>query len=198
PLEQQVNLLRFLQEKTIQHVGGIEYIAIDTRVIAATHVDLERAVKEGRLREDLYYRLNVLQLTTPNLRERVADIEMLANYFFKKFSEEKHPKVKGFSQECIQAMKYFAWRGNVREMMNRIRRAMVMCDKKLISAADLGIESTSVGFNELSLREIKDQAEKIAIQEAIARAEQNIALASRHLGISRVMLYRLMNKYDLI
>ena len=198
PLEQQVNLLRFLQEKTIQHVGGIEYIAIDTRVIAATHVDLERAMKEGRLREDLYYRLNVLQLTTPNLRDRVADIEMLANYFFKKFSEEKHPKVKGFSQECIQAMKYFAWRGNVREMMNRIRRAMVMCDKKLISAADLGIESTSVGFNELSLREIKDQAEKIAIQEAIARAEQNIALASRHLGVSRVMLYRLMNKYDLI
>jgi DNA-binding NtrC family response regulator len=95
-------------------------------------------------------------------------------------------------------MKYFAWRGNVREMMNLIRRGMVMCDKKLISATDLGIESTSAGFGDLSLREIKDQAEKQAIQEAIARAEQNIALASRHLGISRVMLYRLMNKYDLV
>ena len=198
PLEQQVNLLRFLQEKTIQRVGGTEHIAIDTRVIAATHVDLERAVKEGRLREDLYYRLNVLQLRTPSLRERVADIEMLANYFFNKFSAEKHPNVKGFSHECIQAMKYFSWRGNVREMMNRIRRGMVMCDKKFISAADLGIESTSAGFDELSLREIKEQAEKQAIQEAIARAEQNIALASRHLGISRVMLYRLMNKYDLV
>lgn len=197
PLEQQVNLLRFLQEKTIQRVGGTENIEIDTRVIAATHVDLERAVKEGRLREDLYYRLNVLQLRTPNLRERAADIEMLAKYFFNKFSEEKHPNVKGFSQECIQAMRYFSWRGNVREMMNRIRRGMVMCDKKLISASDLGIESTPTGFNELSLREIKEQAEKQAIQEAIARAEQNIALASRHLGISRVMLYRLMNKYDL-
>jgi PAS domain S-box-containing protein len=198
PLEQQVNLLRFLQEKTIQRVGGTEHIAIDTRVIAATHVDLERAVKEGRLREDLYYRLNVLQLRTPSLRERAADIEILANYFFNKFSAEKHPNVKGFSQECIQAMRYFSWRGNVREMMNRIRRGMVMCDKKLISASDLGIESTSTGFNELSLREIKEQAEKEAIQEAIARAEQNIALASRHLGISRVMLYRLMNKYDLV
>jgi PAS domain S-box-containing protein len=198
PLEQQVSLLRFLQEKTIQRVGGIEYIAIDTRVIAATHVDLERAVKEGRLREDLYYRLNVLQLTTPSLRERVADIEILANYFFNKFSKEKHPNVKGFSQECIQTMKYFAWRGNVREMMNRIRRGMVMCDKNLISAADLGIESTSAGFDKLSLREIKEQAEKQAIREAIARAGQNIALASRHLGISRVMLYRLMNKYDLV
>jgi PAS domain S-box-containing protein len=198
PLEQQVNLLRFLQEKTIQRVGGTEHIAIDTRIIAATHVDLERAVKEGRLREDLYYRLNVLQLRTPSLRERVADIEILANYFFNKFSEEKHPNVKGFSQECIQAMKYFSWRGNVREMMNRIRRAMVMCDKKLISATDLGIESTSTDFDERSLREIKDQAEKLAIQEAIARAKQNIALASRHLGISRVMLYRLMNKYDLV
>ncbi|MFT5717882.1 MAG: PAS domain S-box-containing protein [Oleiphilaceae bacterium] len=199
PLEQQVNLLRFLQEQTIQRVGGTEHIAIDARVIAATHVDLDRAVKEGRLREDLYYRLNVLQLRTPSLREHSADIEILANYFFNKFSKEKQPNVKGFSQECIQAMKYFPWPGNVREMMNRIRRGMVMCDKKLISSADLGIESsTSTGFNELSLREIKDQAEKHAIQEAIARAKQNIALASRHLGISRVMLYRLMNKYDLV
>lgn len=198
PLEQQVNLLRFLQEKTIQRVGGTEHIEIDARVIAATHVDLERAVKEGRLREDLYYRLNVLQLRTPNLRERTADIEILANYFFNKFSEEKHPNVKGFSKECINAMKYFTWQGNVREMMNCIRRGMVMCDKKLISAADLGIEFTSTSFDGLSLREIKEQAEKQAIQEAIARAEQNIALASRHLGISRVMLYRLMNKYDLV
>ena len=198
PLEQQVNLLRFLQEKTIQRVGGTEHIAIDTRVIAATHVDLERAVKEGRLREDLYYRLNVLQLRTPRLRDRVGDIEILANYFFNKYSEEKHSNVKGFSQECISAMKFFSWPGNVREMMNRIRRGMVMCDKRLISAADLGIEATSTNFDGLSLREIKDQAEKKAIQEAIVRAEQNIALASRHLGISRVMLYRLMNKYDLV
>tara|TARA_R110002050_G_scaffold9504_1_gene33260 strand:+ start:412733 stop:414682 length:1950 start_codon:yes stop_codon:yes gene_type:complete len=198
PLDQQVNLLRFLQEKTIQRVGGTEHIEIDARVIAATHVDLERAVKEGRLREDLYYRLNVLQLRTPSLRDRMADIEILASYFFDKFSDEKHPNVKGFSQECISAMKYFTWRGNVREMMNRIRRGMVMCDKKLISAADLGIEYTSTNCDELSLKEIKEQAEKQAIQEAIARAEQNIALASRHLGISRVMLYRLMNKYDLV
>lgn len=198
PLEQQVNLLRFLQEKTIQRVGGTENIDIDTRVIAATNVDLERAVKEGRLREDLYYRLNVLQLRIPSLRERAADIEILANYFFNKFSDEKHPNVKGFSQECINAMKYFAWRGNVREMMNRIRRGMVMCDNKLISAADLDIEVTSTNCEGLSLKEIKEQAEKQAIQQAIARAEQNIALASRHLGISRVMLYRLMNKYDLV
>jgi PAS domain S-box-containing protein len=198
PLEQQVNLLRFLQEKTIQRVGGTVHIDIDTRVIAATHVDLERAVKEGRLREDLYYRLNVLQLIMPSLRERVGDIEILANYFFNKFSDEKHPNVKGFSQDCINAMKYFSWRGNVREMMNRIRRGMVMCDENLLTAADLGIESSSPNFDWLSLKEIKSQAEKHAIQEAIARAGQNIALAARHLGISRVMLYRLMNKYDLV
>jgi|GEM_PF-2375863 len=197
PLEQQVNLLRFLQEKTIQRVGGTEHIDIDTRVIAATHVDLERAVKEGQLREDLYYRLNVLHLIMPSLHERVGDIEILANYFFDKFSDEKNANVKGFSQDCINAMKYYSWRGNVREMMNRIRRGMVMCDKKLISAADLGIEFTSTNSDELSLKEIKEQAEKQAIQKAIARAEQNIALASRYLGISRVMLYRLINKYDL-
>jgi DNA-binding NtrC family response regulator len=112
-----------------------------------------------------------LQLQTPNLRERVGDIEILANYFFNKFSAEKHPNVKGFSQECIQAMIYFSWPGNVREMMNRIRRGMVMCDKKLISAADLGIESTSTGFDERSLKEIKNQAEKHAIEETIDRAE---------------------------
>tara|TARA_R110002049_G_scaffold52463_2_gene146874 strand:- start:3209 stop:5122 length:1914 start_codon:yes stop_codon:yes gene_type:complete len=198
PLEQQVNLLRFLQEKTIQRVGGTEHVEIDARVIAATHVDLERAVKEGRLREDLYYRLNVLQLRTPSLRERVGDIEILANYIFNKYSDEKHPNVKGFSQECINAMKHFSWRGNVREMMNRIRRGMVMCDKKLISAADLDIDSTSTGFDGLSLKEIKEQAEKQAIQQAIAQSEHNIALASRRLGISRVMLYRLLNKYDLV
>ncbi len=197
PLEQQINLLRFLQEKTIQRVGGNEHIHVDVRVISATHIDLENAVAAGRLREDLYYRLNVLHLKTPPLREREGDIELLAYYFFEQFAEEKRANVRGFSASCIKTMNYYAWKGNVRELINRIRHALVMCDNHLISAADLGIEGNSPYFQWISLKEIKDRAEKEAIQQALERTDGNISVAARHLSISRVMLYRLIDKYQI-
>lgn len=197
PLDQQINLLRFLQEKTIQRVGGNEHIHVDVRVISATHVDLESAVADGRLREDLYYRLNVLQLKTPPLRERNGDIELLAYYFFEKFADETRANVRGFSASCIKTMNYYAWKGNVRELINRIRRALVMCDNHLISAADLGIEGESPYFQWISLKEIKDRAEKEAIQQALERTNGNISVTARHLSISRVMLYRLIDKYQI-
>lgn len=197
PLDQQINLLRFLQEGTIQRVGSNQPVPINTRVIAATHVDLNHAVKSGKLREDLFYRLNVLQLRTPPLRERQGDIELLANYFFKKFSHEKSSNVRGFSQSCLAVMRDYAWEGNVRELVNRIRHAMVMCENRLISAEDLGIDQKCQFFHFLSLKEVRDRAEKEAINNALHRLQKNVTLVARTLGVSRVTLYRLIEKHGI-
>jgi len=198
PLSQQINLLRFLQEKTIQRVGGTKGISVDVRVIAATHDCLETAVLEGKFRDDLYYRLNVLQLDLAPLREREGDIELLAYYFFSKFIDEKRPSVKGFSNSCIKRMKTYGWPGNIREMMNRIRRSMVMSDNKFLTETDLGIAATPLlpSSGAKSLKDIKAAAECDAIRQELLRTD-NITLAASDLGISRVMLYRLMTKYNI-
>ncbi|HET9122234.1 MAG TPA: sigma-54 dependent transcriptional regulator, partial [Acidiferrobacteraceae bacterium] len=160
PLDQQVNLLRFLQEKTVQRVGGTEAIPINVRVLAATHVDLEQAVKQGRFREDLYYRLHVLYIKIPPLRERQGDVELLARYFFDKFSRDKSRAVKGFSQQALQVMNNYEWPGNVRELINRVRRAMVMCENRMIKAADLGLDRRNGRRQVVSLNEARMVAEK--------------------------------------
>jgi DNA-binding NtrC family response regulator len=197
PLDQQINLLRFLQEGTIQRVGGSQQIPVNARVIAATHVDLEKAVKSGKLREDLFYRLNVLQLHTPPLRDRVGDIELLANYFFQKFSHEKSHNVKGFSQSCLTVMKDYHWEGNVRELVNRIRHAMVMCESRMISAEDLGIDQSSPHYHFMTLKEAKNRAEQEAILNTLARHNHNVTAAAKTLGVSRVTLYRLIEKHGI-
>jgi transcriptional regulator with PAS, ATPase and Fis domain len=197
PLCQQSNLLRFLQEKTIQRVGGTESIHVDVRVTAATHVDLEMAISCGEFREDLYYRLNVLQLNLVPLREREGDVELLAHYFFQKFSHEKKPIVKGFSDDCIKKMGFCPWPGNVREMMNRIRRSMVMCDKEFITAFDLGIGKPLVKYELNSLKKVKDDAEHEAVRLELIKTKNNISLAAKNLAISRVTLYRLITKYEI-
>lgn len=197
PLDQQINLLRFLQEGTIQRVGGNEQIPVDARVIAATHVDLQQAVKNGRLREDLFYRLNVLHLRTPPLRDRPSDIELLANYFFKKFCHEKNKRVQGFSKSCLAVMRDYTWDGNVRELVNRIRHAMVMCENRLISAEDMGIDQSSPLFHFMTLKEAKERAERDAILNTLARKQNNVTLTAKSLGVSRVTLYRLLEKHHL-
>jgi DNA-binding NtrC family response regulator len=197
PLEMQVNLLRFLQEKTIERVGAHEPITVDVRVIAATHVDMEKAVAEGRFREDLYYRLHVLDVKVPPLRERQGDIELLAWYFFKKFAAEKRHNVQGFSQEALRIMNSYDWPGNVREMINRIRRAMVMCENRLITPADLGLERRVAKRQLVTLEEARLAAEKEAIQSALKCTRNNVSRAAHELGVSRVTLYRLMEKCGL-
>ncbi len=199
PLELQVNLLRFLQERTIERVGGTEKIHVDVRVLAATHVDLEAAVREGRFREDLYYRLNVLQIKTPALRDRQGDIEVLAKYFFDKFSNEKRRNVKGFSPSALQLMNRHSWPGNVRELISRIRRAMVMCEKRLIAPEDLDLDRRA-GKRLIAiptLEAARTTAEMEAIRSALQKNKGNLTTASRELGVSRVTLYRLMEKYEL-
>ncbi|MEK6550889.1 MAG: sigma-54 dependent transcriptional regulator [Pseudomonadota bacterium] len=195
-LDLQINLLRFLQERTIERVGGTEKIAVDVRIIAATHVNLEKAVSDGSFREDLYYRLHVLNLQVPPLRDRTGDVELLARFFFDKFSKDHRPQVKGFGLRAIQAMNEHAWPGNVRELINRVRRAMVMSEKRMISAEDLGLLTTAAHSSRiLTLDQARAQAEKSAIQSCLQRSRENITRAAHDLGVSRVTLYRLMEKH---
>ncbi|XKE45547.1 sigma-54 dependent transcriptional regulator [Halomonas organivorans] len=198
PLDMQVNLLRFLENHTIQRVGGLKEIEVDVRVLAATHVDLENAVAEGRFREDLYHRLNVLQVKVPALRERGEDIEILAKYFFKCFSNEKSMQVKGFTKESLAIMRLYDWPGNIRELINRVRRAMVMCEHPLIRPSDLGLERRhSPSRYAESLEEARDMAERSVVLAGLSRNSFNVQHAARELGISRVTLYRLMEKHHI-
>lgn len=197
PLELQTNLLRFLQEKTISRLGSTKSTVIDARVIAATHADLERAVAQGRFREDLYYRLHVLHLYMPPLRERHGDIELLANHFLEKFSLEGHGRNYGFTRRAMQAMQGYAWPGNVRELINRVRRALAMCEGGLITQADLGLQLSS-SQEPQALGRVRAAAEREAVQSTLQAAGHNISLAARNLGVSRVTLYRLLEKHALL
>ena len=197
PLELQVNLLRFLQAQTIQRVGGIEEIPLDVRVVAATHEDLEACVAERRFREDLYYRLQVLPLRMPPLRERGDDIERLARFYFEKFARERPVTVNGFSQEALAVMGRHDWPGNIREMINRIRRAMVMSENRLIFPTDLGLDQGAGGSRVRTLAQARAQAEEQAVRSALRRSGSNISKAARLLGVTRPTLYRLMETYGL-
>lgn len=197
PLDLQVNLLRFLQEKTINKVGSSSQIPVDVRVVSATNVNLEKAVEEGRFREDLYYRLNVLHLDMPPLRERGEDVELLAKHFVQKFAKSMNPNLKGFNQQAIEAVNRYPWPGNVREMINRIQRAVVMCEGKLIKPRDLGLDQDAPNSTLITLAEARAQAEKEAIEKTLSVMRNNVSNAAKRLGISRVTLYRLMELHSI-
>lgn len=196
PLDLQVILLRFLQEKTIDRIGGGTQLHVDVRIIAATHIDLEQAVRAGRFREDLYYRLNVLHLEVPPLRDRDNDVELLVKHCWAEFMAEKSPQAEGFSNEALYVMNHHLWPGNVRELINRTRRAMIMVDKRLITPEDLGLERRVVRQTGTTLKEAREASEKQAVNLALQKAKGNVSLAAKRLGISRVCLYRLIKKYE--
>jgi DNA-binding NtrC family response regulator len=197
PLELQANLLRFLQEKTIVRVGSTQRIPIDVRVIAATHVDLERAVRDGRFREDLFYRLNVLHLRVPPLRERGGDIELIVQALFEAYAEQKNAVVQGFSREALRTMAAYSWPGNVRELMNRVQHAMIMAEHRLITPADLGLTAAGQPKNVVTLSRARAAAESDVIRATLRSNANNVSRAARELGISRVTLYRLMEKFGI-
>jgi DNA-binding NtrC family response regulator len=197
PKDQQANLLRFLQEKTIYRVGSTRSIAVDVRVIAASHVDLHRAVGQGLFREDLYYRLSVLPLAVPPLRERCADVPLLAEHFFRVYAADKPAALKGFSSAATQALRQHCWPGNVRELINRTRRAMVLAEGRLIQPADLGLADVDRPAHAAALDESRIAAERAAVLASLERAGNNIARAARDLGVSRMTLYRLLDKHDI-
>jgi DNA-binding NtrC family response regulator len=196
PLELQAHLLRFLEEKTIVRLGSNRSIPVDVRVIAATHVDLEDAVKRGRIREDLFYRLNVLHLDVPPLRDRPGDVELLAAALFRKFADQKKPFVRGFSEEALRLMRGYSWPGNVRELLNRVQHAMILCETRLVWPRDLGLQS-SHPRDSVPLSSARAAFERTVIQSTLHHHDQNVSKAARALGISRVTLYRLMDKFDI-
>lgn len=197
-LDMQVNLLRFLQENTIKRIGSNEDIKVDVRVIAATNIDLFKAVQTGVFREDFYYRINVLHIETPSLRERKEDIELLAKYFFEKFDKEKHGKLTGFSAAALEVIKQHQWPGNIREMINRIRSAMIMSENNFLTPEDLKLERRlQSSRHTMLLSDVRELAERKAIYAALSRNQNNITITAKELGISRITLYRLMGKLDI-
>jgi len=196
PLESQASLLRFVQERTIQRLGGHDAIAVDVRIISATHVDLEEAVRAGRFRADLYHRLCVLRLEEPPLRARGRDIELLAQRMFERYRGDSPRHIRGFSAAAIKAMYRYEWPGNVRELINRVRRAIVMAESRAITPADLELEGC-VETQMSTLAEARDHAERRAIEQALARHRFRLSAAAQELEVSRATLYRLMLAHGL-
>ena len=216
----QVKLLRFLQEKVIQRVGGREDIAVNTRIVAATNVDIQKSISDGKFREDLYYRIGVITIELPPLRERGEDIELLANIFLRRFGQEFGKKVRGFSTAARTWLKTYDWPGNVRELENKIKRAVVMTEGSIVDAGDLGFEESSetldsdqvsgnsnqqdaldiggqFSFVGMTLKEARFQIDSILLQQAIERSEGNILKAAEELAVSRPTFYDLLKKHGL-
>ena len=198
PLPLQVKLLRFLQERTIERIGGRKSIAVDTRIVCATHQDLEAMIADGRFREDLFYRLAEIVVKIPGLAERPGDATLLAKAFLKRFAKEMNPSVKGFAADALAAIDSWPWPGNVRELENRVKRAVIMADSKLVCAADLDLESNEAeAAMPLNLKSAREETDRKIIRHALARSEGNISNTAKLLGISRPTLYDLLKQYDL-
>jgi two-component system NtrC family response regulator len=197
PLPLQVKLLRFIQERVIERIGGRKPIAVDTRIVSATHQDLPQMIKAATFREDLYYRLAEIVVRIPSLAERHGDSVLLAKHFLHRFAREMNPQVKGLSPGALAAIDGWPWPGNVRELENRMKRAVIMADGKLVSAEDLDLEARTEAALPVNLKSARELADRRAIRQALARAENNISSAAKLLGISRPTLYDLMKQYDL-
>ncbi|MGX5711456.1 PEP-CTERM-box response regulator transcription factor [Sphingopyxis terrae subsp. ummariensis] len=197
PLPLQVKLLRFLQERTIERIGGRKPIAVDTRIVCATHRDLDAMIAQGAFRDDLYYRLAEMVVKIPALAERPGDAVLLARHFLHKYAPEMNPAVRGFAPDALQAIDAARWPGNVRELENRIKRAVIMADGKLVSKDDLDMagRGDEPGESHLNLRSAREAADRVAIRRAMTQSEGNISLASKLLGISRPTLYDLLKQY---
>lgn len=198
PVALQVKLLRFLQERTIERIGGRKTIAVDTRIVCATHQDLEAMIGLGAFREDLFYRLAEIVVRIPTLAERPGDAVLLAKRFLARFAAEMNPAIKGFAPDALAAIDGWGWPGNVRELENRVKRAVIMAEGKLIGAADLDlVGGAGEGEAELNLKVARERADRRMIRQALARTEGNISNTAKLLGISRPTLYDLLKQYDL-
>lgn len=199
PLSLQAKLLRFLQERTIERLGGRQEIAVDVRIVCATHQDLLAQSKEGQFREDLYYRLAEIVVNIPPLRERVGDAALLAHAFVRRFAQEQNRSAMTLGDDAVRAIEMHGWPGNIRELENCIRRACIMADGNQIGCEDVGLKVGQVDeFDDsFDLRKVRDQAEKQAIVAALGRVNGNVAKASELLGVSRPTLYDLMHRLGL-
>lgn len=195
PLNLQAKLLRFLQERVIERVGGRSEIPVDVRVICATNKNLEEMVKTGSFREDLFYRICEMTVVIPPLRNRLGDKVLLARHFKLKFAKEHGQNVTGFTPDAIAAIENYSWPGNIREMENKIKRAVIMADGKHVTREDLGL--AEAGELSLNLRHVRQEAERGAILRALSMTDNNISAAAKLLGVTRPTFYDLIKKYDM-
>ena len=197
PLPLQVKLLRFLQERVIERIGSRKPIPVDTRIVCATHQDLDAMIAATRFREDLYYRLAEIVVRIPSLSARPGDALLIARMLVKKFARDMGSPIRGFAPDALAAIDGWRWPGNVRELENKLKRAVIMADGKLITAEDLDLlpERDDGGF--LNLKAVREVADRTAITRALARSEGNISSAAKMLGISRPTLYDLLKQYGI-
>ena len=199
PLSLQSKLLRFLQERTIERVGGRQEIAIDVRVVCATHQDLKAQIKEGQFREDLYYRLAEIVVDIPPLRARRGDAVLLAHAFLKRFAQEQHRGPMLLSEDALTAVDAYEWPGNVRELLNAVKRASIMAEGNRINCEDIGLpkperDAADADTAMFDLRNVRERAEREAIVTVLARTNGNVAKAAEVLGVTRPTLYDLMSR----
>jgi two-component system NtrC family response regulator len=197
PLSLQVKLLRFLQEQTIERVGGRKEIQVDTRVIAATNVDLKTAVEQGKFREDLYYRVAVVTVKIPALRDRTGDARLLAQSLLTNLVRKNESKSLKFSPEALRAIDRYHWPGNVRELENRVRRAFIMAEGRQITAQDLELSLAGDKLAGSTLKEAREALERDMVEQTLRKNSGNISAAAADLGVSRPTLYELMEKLGL-
>jgi two-component system NtrC family response regulator len=197
PLGLQAKLLRFLQERVIERVGGRREIAVDTRLVCATHRDLPALIADGRFREDLYYRLSEIALHLPPLREREGDAVLMAHHFLEQYAASAATPLRGYSESALQALDRHHWPGNVRELQNRVKRAVIMADGPRITSRDLELPSPEGDPGELDLRRRREEVELAVLRRALARCGGNIASAARLTGVSRPTFYDLMRQHGL-
>ncbi|HEC17049.1 MAG TPA: PEP-CTERM-box response regulator transcription factor [Sedimenticola sp.] len=197
PAALQAKLLRFLQERVIERVGGRQEIAVDVRVVCATHQDLVKQIKEGRFREDLYYRINEATILVPPLRERRDDAVMLARAFLQRFANEMGQAAREFSREALEAIEHYGWPGNVRELENRVKRAIVMADGPQITVEDLELSAPEVEAEPFNLRIVREEAERRAVVRALSFTGNNVSRTAEMLGVTRPTLYNLVRKFGI-
>ncbi len=197
PHQLQVKLLRFLQDQIVERIGGRQKIQVDVRIVSATNVNLEDKISQGVFRGDLFYRMNAVTIRIPPLRERGADVGLLANFFLNRFNQEYSRNLRGFTEVASAAMSAHDWPGNVRELENRMKRGVVMAEGRMIDAADLELAATSDEPLDLDLRSARLRAEREVIQIALSRSNNTLSVAARLLGISRPTLYGLMESHGI-
>ncbi|GAB4254960.1 MAG: PEP-CTERM-box response regulator transcription factor [Methylomicrobium sp.] len=197
PYSLQSKLLRFIQERTIERLGGRSEIPVDVRIICATHQNIQQLIEENAFREDLYYRISEITINIPPLRERPGDAIIIATALLKKFNDLHKKSIKGFTQDAAQAIETYDWPGNIRELENKIKRAVIMADEVLITLKDLEMDNKKQETLPLNLKEVREAAESLAIKRALTMSNHNVSNAAKLLGITRPTLYSLLGKYNI-
>ena len=197
PMPLQAKLLRFLQERVVERIGGREEIPVDVRVVCATHQDLQEKIRIGTFREDLYYRISEISVQIPALKERKGDVLLLARMFLDRFNREQGGNLRGFNKDALAAMETYGWQGNVRELMNRVKRAVIMAEGKQVTVKDLELDEVGGTQADFSLRLVREQAERQAVLRALSHANGKITEAAELLGVSRPTMYDFIRKFNL-